>query len=391
MVESETNIQFLKKPIVKVMKKHIIIVGPAWPLRGGLSTYNERLCKALIDMGHNVEILSFSLQYPNLLFPGKTQYSSEGAPNNTSIDTAINSINPLNWIKVGLKYKKIKPDVMVFRYWMPFMAPSLGTIARIVKQNKTTKLIAITDNIYPHEKHFYDNVFTNYFVNSMDEFITMSQSVLSDLKHLTPNKSSNYVPHPMYDNFGESISKEDAKKSLQLDDDISYLLFFGFIRKYKGLDLLLKSFAKSGLQHKKVKLIIAGEYYEDSLPYKTLIKELNLTEHIIEHDEFIPNQEVFKYFCACDMVVQTYHSATQSGVTQIAYHFNKPMLVTNVGGLSETVPNGKVGYVCEKSEIDIAKALTDFYENKKELEFSKNVEAYKSNFSWNHICNMILK
>jgi D-inositol-3-phosphate glycosyltransferase len=369
--------------------KNIVIVGPAWPLRGGLSTYDERLCKGFNDRGHQASILSFSLQYPSVLFPGKTQLSSDPAPADIRIDTSINSINPLNWLATGNTYKKLAPDIMIFRYWMPFMAPSLGTIARLVAKNKTTRLVAIADNIYPHEKHFYDQACTNYFVNSMHGFITMSQSVLSDLKTLVPDKPSTYVPHPMYDNFGEIIDKQEAKRLLGLDETYNYLLFFGFIRQYKGLDLLLKSFAKSGLKDQKIKLVIAGEYYEDSAPYKTLIRELGLQDAVLEHNDFIPNPDVSKYFSACDMVVQTYHSATQSGVTQIAYHFNKPMLVTNVGGLAETVPDGEVGYVTEKDENAIAAALKDFYQNQREATFSRNAENYKQRFSWDHIMDAI--
>lgn len=372
------------------MGKRIVIVGPAYPLRGGLSTYNERLCRGFNERGDECSILSFSLQYPNFLFPGKTQYSSDPAPEDISIDTAINSVNPFNWVKVGLKYKKMAPDIMVFRYWMPFMAPSLGTISRIAKSNGKTRMVAIADNIYPHEKHFYDKPFTNYFVNSIDGFITMSQAVLGDLKTLVPAKPSQYVPHPMYDNFGASMEKTEAKIKIGLDPNSKYLLFFGFIRQYKGLDLLLESFAKSGLKDKGVKLLIAGEYYEDSAPYKELIKKLGLQEHVVERNDFIPNSEVGTYFSACDMVVQTYHSATQSGVTQIAYHFNKPMLVTDVGGLAETVPDREVGYVCQKDPEKIAEALNDFYDNSREATFSQGASEFKKKFSWDHIMNGIL-
>lgn len=363
----------------------IVIVGPAWPLRGGLSTYNERLCLQFQNEGHETSILSFKLQYPSILFPGKTQLSADPAPENITIDTAMNSINPFNWIRVGLKYKKMAPDIMVFRYWMPFMAPCLGTIARIASSNKKTKVVAIADNIYPHEKHFYDNICTNYFVKAMHGFITMSQAVLADLKKLVPQKPSQYIPHPMYDNFGGSIEKQTAKKQIGLDPQFNYLLFFGFIRHYKGLDLLLKAFADARLRQLNVKLLIAGEYYEDSAPYKQLIKELKLEDWVVEHNDFIPNPMVSAYFSASDMVVQTYHSATQSGVTQIAYHFNKPMLVTNVGGLAETVPDGEVGYVTEKDEKAIADALVDFYTNQKEASFSKNAAEFKKHFSWEKI------
>lgn len=369
------------------MGKRVVIVGPAYPLRGGLSTYDERLCKGFNDSGHDCSILSFSLQYPNFLFPGKTQYSTDPAPEGIAIDTAVNSVNPLNWLSVGRKYGKLAPDLMVFRYWMPFMAPSLGTIARMARKNGKTRMVAIADNIYPHEKHFYDKPCTDYFVNSMHGFVTMSQAVLGDLQVLAPEKPSKYVPHPMYDNFGSGMDKQQAKQLLGLDPQAHYLLFFGFIRQYKGLDLLLKSFSASGLKEKNVKLLIAGEYYEDPTPYKTLIRELNLSDAVVERNDFIPNSEVATYFSASDMVVQTYHSATQSGVTQIAYHFNKPMLVTDVGGLAETVPNGEVGYVCPKDVNAIATALNQFYDESLEARFSQNAAEYKKKFSWDHIMN----
>lgn len=371
-------------------RKKIVIIGPAWPLRGGLSTYNERLCLQFQNEGYDCSILSFKLQYPNFLFPGKTQFSREQAPQNTAIDTAINSINPFNWIKVGFKYKKLAPDIVVFRYWMPFMAPCLGTIARLIGLNKKTKIIAIADNIYPHEKHFYDNICTHYFVKSIDGFITMSESVLNDLKQLVPHKPSQYIAHPMYDNFGEGISKTEAKKALQLDENTRYLLFFGFIRAYKGLGLLLRAFADKRLRALNLKLIIAGEYYEDAVSYQKLIADLHLNGYIIQHNEFIPNSEVYRYFSAVDMVVQTYNSATQSGVTQIAYHFDKPMLVTNVGGLAETVPHNKVGYVTERNEIEIADAILDFYTHNREAEMSKNAAEFKKTFSWEKITKAIL-
>lgn len=371
-------------------KKKVVIVGPAWPLRGGLSTYNERLCLQFQNEGYECTILNFKLQYPNFLFPGKSQYSSEAAPTNISIVTTMNSINPFNWIKVGLKYKKQAPDIMVFRYWMPFMAPVLGTIARIVKGNKKTQMVAIADNIYPHEKHFYDQICTNYFVKSIDRFITMSEAVLNDLIKLVPHKPSQYIAHPMYDNFGEGIAKNLAKKEIGLGEDSNYLLFFGFIRAYKGLDLLLKAFADKRLRALNLKLIIAGEYYEDAAPYNQLIKELGLENWVIQHNEFIPNSKVYQYFSASDMVVQTYHTATQSGVTQIAYHFNKPMLVTNVGGLAETVPNGKVGYVTEKNEKEIADAILDFYINNREQAMSNNAQEFKKQFSWEKITAAIV-
>ncbi len=358
----------------------VAIIGPAHPLRGGLSTFNQKLAEEYIKLGHECHLISFTLQYPNFLFPGKTQYSEDTAPNLT-IHTIINSINPLNWIKSGNIIKKQKYDLVIFRYWLPFMSPCFGTIARIIKKNKHTKIATIADNIFPHEKRPFDVIFTKYFVKPIDVFVTMSRKVLEDLKEFT-NSPKEYVPHPMYDNFGELINKNKALNVLNLDEKYNYLLFFGFIRKYKGLDLMLESMHELKKMNLPIKLIVAGEFYEDSKPYFELIEKLNLQNEVIMHNDFIPNDKVNLYFSACDLVVQTYHNATQSGVTQIAYHFNKPMLVTNVGGLSETVPHEKVGYVCEKEPKEISQFISDFYTKNKQIEFENNIKEYKKNFSW---------
>lgn len=371
-------------------KKRILIVGPAHPLRGGLATYNERLAAVLKESGHECDILSFSLQYPKLLFPGKTQLSSDSAPNNITIHAEINSINPLNWISVGLKYKKAKYDIVVFRYWMSFMAPAFGTIARLIKSNAHTKILAITDNVIPHERKFFDAAFTNYFLPVCDGFLTMSESVKQDLIDLKLTQPIAYVPHPMYDTFGTAIDKNEAKKLLGLDTDTNYLLFFGFIRKYKGLGLLLNAFADERLKAINLKLIVAGEFYEDKNPYLEQIEKLGLKDRVIVCDDFIPNNQVSTYFCASDVVVQPYLNATQSGVTQIAYYYNKPMIVTNVGGLAELVPNNKVGFVCNVSEQEIANAIYNFYTQQKEQEFTNAAEQEKQRFTWQNLCNQLL-
>ena len=371
-------------------KKRILIVGPAHPLRGGLATYNERLAEVLNEAGHECDILSFSLQYPKLLFPGKTQLSSDSAPNSITIHAEINSINPLNWISVGLKYKKAKYDIVVFRYWMSFMAPAFGTIARLIKSNAHTKILAITDNVIPHERKFFDAAFTNYFLPVCDGFLTMSESVKQDLIDLKLTQPIAYVPHPMYDTFGTAIDKNEAKKLLGLDTDTNYLLFFGFIRKYKGLGLLLNAFADERLKALNLKLIVAGEFYEDKNPYLEQIEKLGLKDRVIVCDDFIPNNQVSTYFCASDVVIQPYLNATQSGVTQIAYYYNKPMIVTNVGGLAELVPNNKVGFVCKVSEQEIANAMYNFYTQQKEQAFTNAAEQEKQRFTWQNLCNQLL-
>ena len=367
----------------------IVIIGPAYPLRGGLATYNERLAKAFQEQGDTVEIITFSLQYPGFLFPGQTQYSTDPPPKDLNIKAIINSVNPLSWVSTGLYLKKSRPDFIIFRFWLPFMGPAFGTIARLVSQNNFTSILALTDNAIPHEKRIGDVPFTKYFLSACHGFITMSRSVLQDLEKLQPNKPKKYHPHPLYDNFGEPESKADAIKALNLDPASRYILFFGFIRAYKGLDLLLEALADERLKALPVKLIIAGEFYEDAQPYEQIIRKYNLENRIVRAMEFIPNSQVVHYFCAADLVVQPYKHATQSGVSQIAYHFNKPMLVTDVGGLAELIPDGKVGYVTAAQPPAIANALVNFYTYNREAEFVANIPELKKQFSWESMVSTI--
>ncbi|WP_439879909.1 glycosyltransferase [Pontibacter sp. MBLB2868] len=373
------------------MAKKVVIVGPAHPLRGGgMATFNERLAYAFQQEGDEVEIVTFSLQYPSFLFPGKSQYSDEPAPVGLPIKVLINSVNPVSWWKTGSYIRKQRPDVVIFRFWLPFMGPALGTIARIVRRNRYSRVLAITDNVVPHEKRPGDLWLTKYFLSACHGFVTMSRAVQQDLKKFEPGKPGLYLPHPLYDNFGASESKGAACAALNLDPRYNYLLFFGFIRAYKGLDLLLKAMAEpSLLNYPEIKLIIAGEFYEDAAPYQQLINELNLQDRLILRTDFIPNAEVRHYFCAADLVVQPYKHATQSGVTQVAYHFDKPMVVTNVGGLAELVPHGEVGYVVEPRPQAIANAIHQFYASKEAPTFSQNIIKYKKRFSWQRFVQSI--
>ena len=366
------------------MSRKVVIVGPAYPLRGGgMATFNERLAYAFQEAGDEVEIVTFSLQYPSFLFPGKSQYSDEPAPKGLSIKVLINSINPISWWRAGRYIASQRPELVVFRYWLPFMGPALGTIARIIRKNKYSRILAITDNVVPHETRPGDVPFTKYFLKACHGFITMSRSVQQDLEKYEPRKPSLYLPHPLYDNFGAAEPKEEACKALSLEPKYNYILFFGFIRAYKGLDILLKAMADDRFKALSgLKLIVAGEFYEDAAPYHQLIQELNLQDRLVLRTDFIPNPEVRHYFCAADLVVQPYKHATQSGVTQVAYHFDKPMVVTRVGGLSELVPDGEVGYVVEPEPDAIASAIIQFYTSENAPGFTQNINRYKKRFSW---------
>lgn len=366
----------------------IVIIGSAHPLRGGLSAFNERIARAFQDVGDEVKIITFSLQYPNFLFPGTTQYSDEPAPKDLDIEVAVNSINPFNWFSVGNKIRKMKPDLVICKFWLPFMGPCFGTILRLIRRNKHTKIVSIIDNIIPHEKRFGDRLFANYFVKAVDAFVVMSRSVEEDMKQFVQKQPVAYIPHPIYDNYGAIIPKADACTKIGIPKEKNYILFFGFIRKYKGLMVLLEAMADQRVRDLGVQLIVAGEFYTDRADYDALIKKLQIEDLLILKTDFIPDSEVGNYFGAADMVVQPYIEATQSGISQLAYHYEVPMLVTNVGGLPEIVQDGKAGYVvAPNSSKEVADAMVDFYQNNRAAHFKTGVQTGKALYSWD---NMIL-
>lgn len=372
------------------MIKTVKIIGPAYPYRGGIATTSERLAHEFASRGVDVDIETFTLQYPAVLFPGKTQYNDKPAPKDLKIRRSVNSINPLNWLAVGRRIRRESPDLVIIRYWLPFLAPCLGTIAGMVRKNKHTKVVCLADNIIPHEHRPGDRLLTNYFMQRIDGLIAMSKSVLTESKSFRGDLPLGFCPHPIFDNYGEKVPTDFARQKLGLDTDFNYLLFFGFIRDYKGLDLLLQAFGDERLRKFPVKLLVAGEYYSSADPYLKLIQENKLSAFVELRTDFIPDNEVNLYFSAADMVVQPYKTATQSGVTQIGYHFEKPMLVTNVGGLSEIIPDGKAGYVVEPNVDSIADALVDFYENKRGEVFRQNVVEEKKKFSWSNMVDTFM-
>lgn len=364
-------------------KPKVILVGPAFPLRGGIANFNEALARALTAAGMETMLVSFSLQYPGFLFPGTTQFDSGEGPKDLHIHTLINSVNPFSWLKTARFIKKQQPDLVLIRFWLPFMGPALGTIAKLISRKKSIKIIAITDNIIPHEKRPGDKQFTGYFLRQCQGFVAMSKSVLDDLQLFVKTDKTAFLPHPIYNIFGDKLDKLEAKRKIGLDPETDYILFFGFIRRYKGLDLLLEAMSDPVMKKRKnLKLIVAGEFYEDAKPYLDLIERNEIADQLVVRTQYIPSEDVKYYFSACELVAQPYRSATQSGVTQIAYQFEVPMLVTNVGGLPEIVEHGKVGYVTGLQPKEIAAALNDFFDNKRRDEFTAHVKQAKERFQW---------
>jgi glycosyltransferase involved in cell wall biosynthesis len=376
------------------MNKSVVIIGPAHPLRGGLATFDQRLAREFISEGYDCRIYSFSLQYPSFLFPGTTQYSTDPAPEGLTILSRINSINPINWWSVGEELRKARPDLIIVRYWLPFMGPALGTILRRVRKNRHTRIVAITDNVIPHEKRPGDKPFTRYFLAACDAFITMSEKVMEDLRQFQPNKPATQVAHPLYDNFGEAIPREEARallrqKGVDIGDKDKVLLFFGFIRKYKGLDIALEAMADQRVRDLGIKLLVAGEFYEDATSYRDLITSLGIEKSLLLRTDFIPDSEVRNYLCAADAVIQPYRNATQSGVTPLAYHFEKPMIVSNVGGLAALVPHELVGLVAEPRPGPMADAILRYFILGESF-FIPNLRKEKEKYSWHRLVANII-
>ncbi len=363
--------------------KKVIIVGPAFPYRGGPARFNENLCRAFIEQNIETQIISFTLQYPSVFFPGSSQFENTSTEQHEfpfKIKRLINTINPLSWIETARHINCQKPDAVIFRYWLPFFGPAFGTIARLL--NRTIKVLALTDNVIPHEKRVGDNIFTRYFISSCDGFITMSQKVLYDLNKFTSNPNKIFVHHPLYDNYPSPIKKEKARDILGISHQERVILFFGLIRAYKGLDLLLEAMSNPELKSMSFKLLIAGEFYDDKSKYLELIDKHQLHDKIILRDHYIPDNEVNIYFSACDAVIQPYKNATNSGVSMVSYFYNKPIILTNIGGLKEIIKDNETGWLCEAVPSDIAKAIKMFLLTGDLSIFEKNIELFKKEFSW---------
>ena len=323
----------------------IVVLGTAWPYRGGLAAFNERLARQFVAEGHEVEVVTFTLQYPSFLFPGKTQYSNEKAPKDLKIVREINSCNPLSWMKVGKRLQKEAPDLLISCYWMAFFAPCYGVIQSIVKRNGRTKCIGLVHNMIPHEPSMLDNCLAPFYVKKTDGFVALSDSVVQDVALLDKDqKPKTFSPHPVYDHYGEQMGKAEACAALGLDEE----------------------------------------------KYRKQIVDNGLTDRVVVRNEFVADADLRKYFGAADLIVQPYKTATQSGVTQVAFHFEKPCLVTNVGGLGEIIHDGKMGYAVAPQVDAIAAALRDYYHHDRQAVFTEYLIEEKKKYEWGRMTEVIL-
>lgn len=374
-------------------KLNITLLGPAHPYRGGLAIIMQTMARVFQREGHRVDLKTFSVQYPQWLFPGKSQFVDTPAPADLRIERCVSTVNPFNWLRMGRRIRRERPDIVLLKYWTPFMAPCFGTIARLARRNGHTRFLCQIDNVEPHEHHFFDRWFNRWFLGAVDGFVYMSEQVHRELEAYT-DAPALFSPHPRFESYGEPIDRAEACRRLGLDPQRRYALFFGLIRDYKGLDWLLEAWAKlraEGRIGAEWRLVVAGECYTDPETYRRTIERCGLTEEVAFHDRFIPDEEVKAYFSAADFLVLPYKSATQSGVTQIAYQFRLPVIVTRVGGLAEIVPDGAVGYVCPPSPEGVADAIARIADPAVLARFRTNMEEERKRFSWEEMCRRLLE
>lgn len=368
----------------------IFLVGTAYPMRGGIAHYIALLYQKLKEAGHDIKIISFKRQYPKLLFPGKTQEDQSKEIIKLDSEPLIDSINPFTWFKVFFKIRTEKPDIIVYKYWMTFFAPCYGTIVHLTRWFTNSKSLFLCDNIIPHERRFFDGILIRWGLRKVDYFIIQSKSVREDLLTYKPDATFKEVPHPVYEIFKENYTASEARTKLSIAPAEKVLLFFGYIRAYKGLNFLIDALPII-LKKFTVRLIIAGEFYEGRTQTINQIKKLYLEKFIILKDDYIPNEDVGLYFAATDVVVLPYVSATQSGIIQIAYNYNKPVITTNVGGLPEVIKEGATGYIVPaRSASALAEAIFNFFQVKHTINFAEKIQEHKKQYSWDRLAEAII-
>lgn len=362
----------------------IAILSCFYPFRGGIAQFNAHILEEL-GRDNEVRAFNFTRQYPKLLFPGKTQYvtpEDEAAPVEST--AVLDTVNPFSWARTAKLIRKWQPDLLILRYWMSWFAPSLGYVAR----HCGCRNIAILDNVIPHEPHFFDKPLTKYFLKGCDGFVTLTKAVADDLKELKPDARYEVLPHPVYNHFGERMEREEACRLLGLDPARKTLLFFGLIRDYKGLDILLEAFR--GLPE-EYQLVVAGEPYGSFEKYQRILDSLPGKDRVKVFPQYIRDSEVKLYFSAADVSVLPYRTATQSGISAASYHFDVPLIVTDVGGLKETIGDRGTGLVAPKPDVeDVRKEIVRYFEDPSIAESCrKAIKKEKERLSWNRFCSCL--
>lgn len=358
------------------------MIGPSYPFRGGISHYTTILFKSLRKK-HQTKFYSFKRQYPRFIFPGKTDKDlSNASIKDDDIKSVLDSMNPFSWLHVAVKTIKDKPDLTIFPWWVIFWAPQFLTIITLLKIFSKTKILFICHNVVEHEASLFKKIFSKMVLSKGDFFIVHSDEEKNRLIDLIGERNITETYHPTYKEFNtDEIPINKAKEKLGIKDK-NIMLFFGFVRKYKGLKYLIEAMPKI-IEELDVKLIIAGEFWDDKNEYLKQISDLNLKDNIILVDNYIPNEDIPYYFYASNIVILPYTSVTGSGLIQLAYGFNKPVIVSDIGALSQVVINKKTGFlVKQKNANDIAKAVINFYNNTDKEKMKENIIAENRRFSW---------
>ena len=355
-----------------------LIISSAYPYRGGISDSTHSLVNQMSNQNISSEVWTFKLLYPKLFFPGKTQYSQEVLKSNFKIVRQINTLNPINWILSARKINKIGPKKVIFRYWTPLLSLSYFTISCLL--NNRTKVIGLVDNWTGHEKILFEGVFRRLFIKSCDRFISFSKNVGKKLKNST-NKEVLSLFHPINDGLPNKISKDEALSNLDLPSK-KYILFIGLIRKYKGVESLIKAFHYASKEHEDLRLIIAGEFYDDINIYKRLIKRKNLEDKVVIDNNFLKSSKIRDYICISDLIIQPYKKASQSGITPLAYYYDKPLVVSNIEGLKEIIIEDQSGEIFSETPANMAIAIKNCINPESNRTYSNNIAKSKLKYSW---------
>jgi glycosyltransferase involved in cell wall biosynthesis len=357
-----------------------------YPFRGGIAQFSGAMFRAL-EIDHQVKAFNFKRQYPKVLFPGETQFvKEEDAADSIDTERMLDSINPISFVRTAKAINNFKPEIFISSYWMTFFGPSIGGVAK--RLNPSIKKIAILHNVKPHEKRFFDKASNNYFLNNHDGFVVLSDAVEKDLLEIHPEAKVLQLKHPNYNHFGTKINQEEAIAKLGLDTEKKTVLFFGIIRDYKGLDVLLDAF---GILNEDFQLIIAGECYGSFEKYNLQIEKNKNRSRIKLHLKYISDQEVTNFFSAADVCILPYKSATQSGITAISHHFCIPIIATDVGGLKETIIDGENGLIVESADAEKIKfAIEKYFKEALKSKFEEKLDKENEENSWTNFTNKII-
>lgn len=363
------------------MIRRVAFLSTFYPFRGGIAQSNANLYLSFSHLGYETQAYTFTRQYPDLLFPGKSQYVTEQDETAAAVEARqlLDSLNPLTYLKTAKAIRAFQPDLLILRFWMPFFAPSLGTVAGRLRKQGTT-VISIIDNAFPHEQRPGDNLLTHYFLNRLDGAVVMSQAVQDDLQRIKPSLPTQYHPHPVYDHFGALLPRSTAQERLKLDPAKKTLLFFGLVRSYKGLDLLLEAFKELPDDYQ---LVVAGEVYGDEAPYREQLANHPAAERAHLYLRYVDDQEVPLFYSAADLNVLPYRSATQSGIMAVALHFEVPVVATDTGGLREVVEDADIGLIAPSAaSTALAQTIQRYFMEKDQNTMLAHIRQYKRKHSW---------